>query len=125
VEAVTKEVAMTQNVTFEARCPDCGLVELGTDQLWLVLADAPMQDHFSFHCPSCFTQVRTVADEDTVAVLSALVLVEELDVPDEARERHDGAPLTDDDLIELMLDLDEWDEPSSPERQELLLPPAA
>jgi hypothetical protein len=108
-EGTTEEDTMTQYLTFEARCPECGTVELASDQLWLVLADAPVQDHFSFHCPSCFDQVRCVADEDTVALLSALVLVEELDVPAEALEAHDGDPFTDDDLIDLMLELERQD----------------
>ena len=97
---------MTDEITFEAPCPNCGIVELSCDQLWLVLAEAPLQDHVAFHCPSCFDHARCVADEDTVAVLSAIVLVEELEVPAEAFEPHDGEPFTDDDLIDLMLELE-------------------
>ncbi len=44
-----------------------------------------------------------------------MVAVEELDVPVEALEPHDRDPLTDDDLIELMLDVERW----------AALPPAA
>ncbi len=48
-------------------------------------------------------------------MLGGLVAVEELDVPVEALEPHDRDPLTDDDLIELMLDVERW----------AALPPAA
>jgi predicted RNA-binding Zn-ribbon protein involved in translation (DUF1610 family) len=94
------------DISFEAHCPRCGAVELTGDQLWLVLADAPVGDHFAFRCPSCSDQVRRIADAQTVAVLSALVPVEELDVPAEALQQHEGAPFTIDDLIDLMHELE-------------------
>ena len=93
---------------FEVHCPDCGVTQLDGDQLWLVLAPSPLPDHIAFRCPDCGTLVRSHAHPEAVALLSDLVAVEELDVPAEALEPHDGKPLTEDDLIELMLDLERW-----------------
>ena len=96
---------MTEYPPFGVECPCCGPVDLGSDQLWLVLATAPGRSHFAFHCPGCGRTERRPADADTVAVLSPLVAVEELDVPAEALEAHEGSALTTDDLIDLMLTL--------------------
>ena len=93
---------------FEAHCPDCGVTQLDSDQLWLVLAPSPLPDHIAFHCPDCGTLVRSHAQPDAVALLSGLVAVEELDVPAEALEPHHAEPLTEDDLIELMLEVERW-----------------
>ena len=101
--------------TFEVRCPECGPIQLECDQLWLVLAPSPAPDHIAFHCPGCGTLTRDHASPAAVALLSDLVAVEELDIPAEALERRAGEPLTEDDLIDLMLDLNRW----------TALPPAA
>ena len=105
---------MMQEIAISASCPDCGEVELAVDQLWLVLTGATGTDHYDFRCPDCAALVRHAADEATVALLSPLVPVEELDVPAEALERHVGSPLTLDDLIDLMLSLDGLDESAPP-----------
>ena len=46
------------------------------------------------------------ADETVVALLAELVAVEELEIPAEALESHDGPPLTSDDLLDLVLALE-------------------
>jgi len=110
-----QEVVTMSTYTFEVRCPDCGVIQLDRDQLWLVLAPSPLPDHIAFHCPDCGTLVRNPAHPGAVAMLCTLVAVEELEVPAEALEPHDGQRLTEDDLIELMLDVERW----------AVLPPAA
>ena len=100
---------------FEVRCPDCGLIQLDRHQLWLVLTPSLLPSHIAFHCPDCGLLVRSPAHPAAVEVLGDLVAVEELDVPVEALEPHDREPLTEDDLIELMLDVERW----------AALPPAA
>lgn len=99
---------MPTTYTFEVHCPDCGVIQLDADQLWLVLAPSPLVDHVAFHCPDCGALVRGPAHPDAVEMLCTLVAVEELEVPAEALEPHDGEPLTVDDLIELMLEVDQW-----------------
>ncbi len=94
--------------TFDVRCPDCGVVELQCDQLWLVLAPAPAPDHIAFYCPVCGALHREHAGPAAVALLGGLVAVEELDIPAEALERHAAEPLAADHLIELMLELERW-----------------
>ena len=96
---------MTEGILIDVDCPHCGDVALGTDQVWLVLADAPGRSRYSFHCPSCSTLVSHVPSAAAVQVLVNLVAVEELAVPAEALERHDAPPLTVDDLLDLMLAL--------------------
>lgn len=104
---------MTHDISFDASCPECGEVELAADQLWLVITTGPTPDHFAFRCPACTLHVRCPIDAETASVLAELVPVEEIDVPAEALERHVGAPLTLDDLIELGVRLARSDFPAA------------
>jgi hypothetical protein len=97
---------MTYEAQFSVNCFECGDVELSLDQLWLVLPSEG-QAHYDFHCPECETFVRRPAGPEAVAMLSQLVAVEELEVPDEVLETHSGPAFTEDDLIELMLEVDQ------------------
>ena len=65
--------------------------------------------HFDFVCPERRQLIRSLLDKAQVDLLATLVAVEELDIPDEALEVHDGPALTADDLIDLMLALEDWD----------------
>ena len=96
---------MTRETRFTVSCSHCGEVDLATDQLWLVVPTSGGA-HFDFHCPGCGQYVRRALDDTEVDLLAPLVAVEELDVPPEALEPHDGPPLTVDDLIDLMLALE-------------------
>jgi hypothetical protein len=116
---------MTRNIMLEARCPDCGRVELGTHQAWLVLSNAPVRDTLDFRCPGCAGHVRCPADHATVTALAGLVPVEEVDVPAEALEPHTGRPLCLDDLIDLMQSLDVPQELPPSAQGESSLRPAA
>ncbi|MEP6762303.1 MAG: hypothetical protein ABJA93_13185 [Sporichthyaceae bacterium] len=91
---------------FAARCPRCGDLDVTADQMWLVLTDRADRDHYFFHCPGCGHHVRRAAHAITVRLLERLVPVERIEIPAEALETHDGPPLTEDDLIDLMLTLD-------------------
>jgi len=91
---------------FAARCPRCGDLDVSAEQMWLVLTDRSERDHYVFHCPGCGQHVRRKAHAITVRLLERLVPVERIEIPAEALEPHDGPPLTEDDLIELMLTLD-------------------
>lgn len=91
---------------FAASCPRCGDLDVTAEQMWLVLTDGADRDHYFFHCPGCGQHVRRKAHAITVRLLERLVPVERIEIPAEALEPHDGPPLTEDDLIDLMLTLD-------------------
>ena len=91
---------------FAASCPRCGDLDVSAEQMWLVLTDRSERDHYFFHCPGCGQHVRRKAHAITVRLLERLVPVERIEIPAEALEPHDGPPLTEDDLIDLMLTLD-------------------
>ena len=63
-------------ITFTARCPDCGEKELAPEQMWLVVPNVPGHAHYDFRCDGCGAIVRKPADEATVAFLSGLIPVE-------------------------------------------------
>ena len=97
---------MTEHRRFAANCPSCGDLDVVAEQMWLVLTDCPERDHYVFHCPGCGEHVRRRAHVVMVRFLERLVPVERLQIPAEAMEPREGAPLTTDDLIDLMLALD-------------------
>jgi hypothetical protein len=94
-------------VVLSVFCPSCGEVDLTSDQLWLVIANVASRSHYRFRCSSCEQSVTRHADETVVALLAPLVAVEELEIPAEALESHDGPLLTTDDLLDLLIDLEE------------------
>jgi predicted RNA-binding Zn-ribbon protein involved in translation (DUF1610 family) len=97
---------MTDIRRFAASCPRCGDLDVTAEQMWLVLTDGAARDHYVFHCPGCGHHVRRGAHAITVRLLERMVPVERLEIPAEALEPHDGPPLTEDDLIDLMLALE-------------------
>jgi hypothetical protein len=99
-------IDVTNIQRFAASCPRCGDLDVTAEQMWLVLTDRADHDHYVFHCPGCSQHVRRSAHAVTVRLLERLVPVERIEIPAEALEPHDGPPLTEDDLIDLMLTLD-------------------
>lgn len=57
--------------TIRTKCPDCGDVDLGADEISMSLA--PGGDHgvYAFTCPECSTQVTRPASRRTAALLIA------------------------------------------------------
>jgi predicted RNA-binding Zn-ribbon protein involved in translation (DUF1610 family) len=98
---------MTDIRRFAASCPRCGDLDVSAEQMWLVLTDRSERNHYFFNCPGCGQHVRRKAHAITVRLLERLVPVETIEIPAEALEPHDGPPLTEDDLIDLMLTLDD------------------
>jgi hypothetical protein len=97
---------MNVDSLISTHCDRCGEVELLAEQMWLVLADPQERSHVAFHCPDCGELARRLVGNDALAVLVQLLPVEEVSVPAEALETHDGPTLTADDLIDLMVGLD-------------------
>jgi hypothetical protein len=40
-------------VVLSVLCPSCGEVDLSSDQVWLVTANAPNRSHSRFRCTTC------------------------------------------------------------------------
>lgn len=91
---------------IRATCPRCGDVALSQFDVTLTIV-LPLYDRstYRFDCPGCQETVIKSAEPEVVDLLkSGGVQVEEIRIPAEALERHDGPPLTWDDLLDLMLD---------------------
>lgn len=100
--------------TIKATCPVCGDVDLTPRQVTVRVVEAIEQTQarrsYSFQCPGCHETVCKPADVEVVRLLaSAGVTVVRVEVPAEARERHAGAPLGYDDLLDFALWLDSHD----------------
>jgi hypothetical protein len=97
---------MNVDSLITTRCTRCGDVDLLAEQMWLVVSEPRERTHFAFRCPDCEVVERHFVDDETLAVLLQLLPVEEVSLPAEALETHDGPALTEDDLIDLMIGLD-------------------
>ena len=98
--------------TVRAQCPACGDVQLQIDDLTVrVCSDEEMPSAYRFRCPGCDQTVHREASPRIVDLLvSAGAPHERWTWPAELAERHDGPPLTPDDLLDLhvLLADDRW-----------------
>jgi hypothetical protein len=96
----------------KATCPACGDVELAPEELKLRVCSMPDASTYHFVCTNCRQiVVKSAADERVVQLLSSVgVPVVNWDLPAELSERHDGEPITLDELIDLheLLDRPDW-----------------
>ena len=92
-------------------CGRCGDVELQPTQLELRICSVPDRSVYAFTCPNCSTPVIKPAADPRVIQLLRSVGVPSVgwSVPAEVAEPREGAPLTSDDLIDLMLLLEQPD----------------
>lgn len=94
--------------TIVASCPFCGQVELAPEQIELTICDPAARSTYTFLCPACRVTVRKPAAAHAITLLvSGGVAAHVLVVPLEALERHTGPPLTSDDLLDLLIDLEQ------------------
>ena len=96
---------------IRATCPDCGDVEFPTSTaLVRVLEAVEVADNrriVEFVCPQCGGTHTKLIDANLARVLMQYgARSVRIRVPDEARERHEGAPLTLDDAIDFHRQLD-------------------
>jgi predicted RNA-binding Zn-ribbon protein involved in translation (DUF1610 family) len=102
---------------IRTRCPSCGEIELGANEVALhLLADDPESAFYDFVCPTCSALVRKPADDQVAQLLigGGVGVVIEHPHPERAP---DGPPLTIDDVLDFMLALErgDWiDELASP-----------
>lgn len=89
-------------------CPDCGRVELGVDDVTLVVSPRQGIAWYLFDCLGCVRQVVKPASTPVVSALARLA-IQLRTVPAEVVERGQSgeaeAPLVVDDLLDLILSL--------------------
>jgi hypothetical protein len=97
--------------TIRASCPDCGDVELTTQDMTVRVCAEDNRGSYAFRCPTCTMTVSKSAEQRIVDLLvSSGVRLEVWRLPAELRERPTGLPFTHDDLLELheLLQTDDW-----------------
>jgi endogenous inhibitor of DNA gyrase (YacG/DUF329 family) len=96
--------------TVKASCPECKKdVVLLPGDITVTLHKANLDlSTFSFTCPKCDQVVTREAPEGVrnVLALASGVRWNVIQPPAELEESHDGPPLTLDDLIDLMMELE-------------------
>ncbi|MCA1823528.1 MAG: hypothetical protein ABR520_02585 [Mycobacteriales bacterium] len=96
--------------TIKASCPECGEVELTSDDVTLMVCNHAPRSYYRFDCPACEGEVRKPADDHVVSLLmSGGVQAVVWELPAEVLESHDGPALTYDDLLDFALQLGESD----------------
>jgi hypothetical protein len=88
-------------------CPRCGRIELGPDDVTLVISPHEDNSWYLFDCTGCVQRVVKPAPA-TVAIALGSVSIRTWTVPAEILERvlpGEAPPIGDDDLLDLILDL--------------------
>lgn len=88
-----------------ATCPRCGDVVVDVVGIRVRRGPDPDACRYLFGCPSCRQQVEIVAPGHLATVLLCLGATEAPEI-EELREEHAGAPITMDDVLDLVLALD-------------------
>ncbi len=87
--------------TIRASCPDCGDVELTTEEMTVRVCLDDQRGAYTFRCPACAMTVHKDAEPRIVDLLvSSGVQRITWRLPLELGEHPTGLPLTHDDLIE-------------------------
>lgn len=87
--------------TIRASCPDCGDVELTTEQVHVRICDDDKTGTYSFSCPVCLSTVVKAAETRTIDLLVASgVRFTTWRLPAELHEHKPGEPITHDDLLD-------------------------
>lgn len=86
---------------IKATCPSCGDVELSRDQVRLVVHPLAERSFYGFTCTLCGEGVRKPAGDEVVRLLTmGGVVAERVQVPAEALERHEGPPISADEVLD-------------------------
>ncbi len=102
--------------TIRVNCPECGTVELTPELIRLTVVRTPAElvgpsSHYAFECPGCTQVVEKPADERVAELLTTGgVPTAVLSTAVHPEDPPPGAPLTADDLLDLLLllDRDDW-----------------
>lgn len=96
--------------TIKASCPSCGDVQLGPEQVRLVVCTVKDWSYYAFTCTTCREEVRKPAGDDVVKLLkTGGVVAEAWSVPAEVLEERAGPPVAWDDVLDFALWLDQAD----------------
>lgn len=96
---------------IKAACDRCGQIELAPEDIELRLCRHAPAASFAFKCPHCGEVVQKPADDRVIQILIAGgVRTKMWELPAEIWERHEGVPLTHDDLLDfhLLLEQPDW-----------------
>lgn len=90
-------------------CGTCGDIELSPSQLELRVCSVPERSVYAFECPSCRTAVLKPAADPRVITLLRSVGVPTVgwEIPAEILEPREGDPITNDDILDLILALED------------------
>lgn len=87
--------------TIRASCPDCGDVELTTNDVHVRICDDTNEGTYSFRCPHCTVTVVKSAEVRTIDLLVASgVAFTTWRLPAELSEPRIGEPISHDDLLD-------------------------
>lgn len=87
--------------TIRASCPDCGDVELTTADVSVRVCRDTNAGTYAFRCPHCTMMVVKPAETRTIDLLVASgVAYSTWRLPAELDERHEGEPISHDDLLD-------------------------
>ena len=96
--------------TIRASCPSCGDVELTSRDVKVLVCTTTDEGSYTFKCPSCLLAVSKPAESRIVDLLvSAGVGLTTWTMPAELDERHEGAPIGYDDLLDFHFALQQED----------------
>ena len=104
-----RHLAQRHRPRISGDCPRCGTVDVPQERVWLVELSVPSRSFYSFICPRCQTVVRRLASARHRALLSRFVATEFWQVPAEALEPRPSTPLTQDDVLDILLALHDTD----------------
>ena len=97
--------------TIRASCPDCGDVELTTQDMTVRVCADDNKGSYSFRCPACRMAVVKEAEQRIVDLLVASgVHLDVWNLPAELSEAKHGEPITHDDLLDFhdLLNQSDW-----------------
>lgn len=85
-------------------CPLDGRVVVPALTIHLVVSDVPDLSRYTFTCPDCGDEVTLHACDEAVSLLrfAGVTPIREI-VAADAREPHDGPPITEDDVLDFAL----------------------
>lgn len=87
--------------TIRATCPDCGDVEITSDDVEVRVCVDNGQGTYIFRCPGCVMAVAKAAEPRIIELLVASgVRLHRWRLPAELEEQRVGAPISHDDLLD-------------------------
>lgn len=94
--------------TIKTSCPLCGDVDLSHFDVALYIYENVLErSYYSFRCGGCDELVAKYASEEIIKQLECAVFTSRIQIPNEALELHEGDPISMNDVLDMILDLQE------------------